>query len=423
VDTSGLTTIQLTEMATLLIGIIAYFVGSWVRDTVPILGRLDMPKAVIGALIVALIILAIELLFDTRVEFGSRLRNALLLVFFTTIGLSAKLHALVSGGRPLIILCLVTVLVLVAQNTVGALFVSAWGAHPAYGVLAGSLSFVGGPGTALAWSQQLEAQGLPGASIVGVGASTLAVISGALIAGPVTGWIVARHKLRSSRPTGTIATFAPAEEVSEGRAAQAAPDEKASTVETLLASVFVIGGAVALGEWINMMGTRIGLLLPGFLSAMIAGVVLTNLADAFRIKLDFKPIETGGAVALQLFLVIALMATPLISVAAILTPLLINVALQVAVTVAVAYFFLFRLLGRDYDAAVTVGGFLGFGLSSMPVAMATMDEIGRRYGPSAKAFLLVSLAGSFFVDLANAMVAKAMLALPVFAIVPAAAGG
>jgi ESS family glutamate:Na+ symporter len=156
---------------------------------------------------------------------------------------------------------------------------------------------------------------------------------------------------------------------------------------------------------------------------MIAGVVLTNLADAFRIKLDFKPIETGGAVALQLFLVIALMATPLISVAAILTPLLINVALQVAVTVAVAYFVLFRLLGRDYDAAVTVGGFLGFGLSSMPVAMATMDEIGRRYGPSAKAFLLVSLAGSFFVDLANAMVAKAMLALPVFAIVPAAAGG
>jgi ESS family glutamate:Na+ symporter len=150
---------------------------------------------------------------------------------------------------------------------------------------------------------------------------------------------------------------------------------------------------------------------------MIAGVLITNLADLFRYRLDFVPIERGGALALQLFLVTALMATPLISVATILLPLVINVVIQVAVTVAIAYFVLFRLLGRDYDAAVTSGGFLGFGLSSMPVAMATMDEVARRYGPSPKAFLLVTLAGSFFVDLANAFVAKAFLALPLFAIV------
>jgi ESS family glutamate:Na+ symporter len=91
--------------------------------------------------------------------------------------------------------------------------------------------------------------------------------------------------------------------------------------------------------------------------------------------------------------------------------------------VAIAYFVLFRLLGSDYDAAVASGGFLGFGLSSMPVAMATMDEVGRRYGPSPKAFLLITLAGSFFVDLANAFVAKGFLALPYFSILPAAGGG
>jgi ESS family glutamate:Na+ symporter len=65
---------------------------------------------------------------------------------------------------------------------------------------------------------------------------------------------------------------------------------------------------------------------------------------------------------------------------------------------------------------VASGGFLGFGLASMPVAMATMDEVGRRYGPSAKAFLLITMAGSFFVDLANAVVAKSFLALPWFAL-------
>jgi ESS family glutamate:Na+ symporter len=185
----------------------------------------------------------------------------------------------------------------------------------------------------------------------------------------------------------------------------------------------VLALAVLMGEKLNQYAREAGFLLPGFLSAMIAGVVITNLADIIKHPLEFGPIEKGGAVALQLFLVIALMSTPLISVAVILVPLMLNVAIQVMVTVAIAYFVLFRLLGRDYDAAVTSGGFLGFGLSSMPVAMATMDEVGRRYGPSPKAFLLITLAGSFFVDLANAFIAKGMLALPFFAIAPTASGG
>lgn len=179
--------------------------------------------------------------------------------------------------------------------------------------------------------------------------------------------------------------------------------------------MFVILLAVGIGDQLNGLAAQAGLLLPGFLSAMIAGVIITNVADAMGYRLDFAPIEQGGALALQLFLVMALMSTPLISVAAILVPLVLNVAIQVVVTVSIAYFILFRLLGRDYDAAVASGGFLGFGLASMPVAMATMDEVGRRYGPSPKAFLLITMAGSFFVDLANAFVAKSFLALPWFA--------
>jgi ESS family glutamate:Na+ symporter len=225
----------------------------------------------------------------------------------------------------------------------------------------------------------------------------------------VTGWIVQRHKLRGPEGTSPDLSFAPP------KPAEAPPPE-ASRTEGLLTTVFLIALSVMVGEQLNVLAAQAGLLLPGFLSAMIAGVVITNVADAVGYKLDFAPIEQGGAVALQLFLVMALMATPLISVAAILVPLMLNVVVQVAVTIMIAYFVLFRLLGRDYDAAVTSGGFLGFGLASMPVAMATMDEIGRRYGPSPKAFLLITLAGSFFVDLANAFVAKAFLAIPALSI-------
>lgn len=404
---------ELDELTTLLVGIAALFAGKAIRQAVPLLRRIDMPNAVVGALVVALLVLFAQLALGIDFAFGGRTRDALLLIFFTTIGLSAKLSALLSGGKPLLILCAVTVVALMAQNLGGAAFAAAWGAHPAYGVLAGSLSFVGGPGTAMAWARELEAQGLAGAQIVGVGAATLAVISGALVAGPITGWIVRRHNLAASGAGG-----APMQAAVVPGGPPAEPKEGGDQLESLLASLFVIALAVYIGEYLNDFARDAGLLLPGFLSAMIAGVVITNLADALRLKLAFAPIERGGAIALQLFLVIALMATPLISVAQILLPLVINVVIQIGLTVAIAYFVLFRLLGRDYEAAVAAGGFLGFGLSSMPVAMATMDEVVRRYGPAPKAFLLITLAGSFFVDLANAFVAKGFLALPFFAIAP-----
>ena len=408
---------ELDELSTLIVGVIALFIGRYIRQSIPFLRKIDMPNAVVGAMVVAVLVLLLQVFFQFDVVFGSRVKDALLLIFFTTIGLSAKLAALKSGGKPLLILCAVTVVALMLQNVSGAALATFWGAHPAYGVLIGSLSFVGGPGTAMAWAKELQAQGLQNAQVVAVGAATLAVIAGALVSGPVTGWIVKRHKLHGQAGAKNDVTFAPPPPPEASKAADS------SQIESLLSSVFVLALAVLVGEKLNDYAREAGLLLPGFLSAMIAGVVITNVADALKHPLDFAPIERGGAVALQLFLVMALMSTPLISVAVIIVPLMLNVVIQVVATVAIAYFVLFRLLGSDYDAAVTSGGFLGFGLSSMPVAMATMDEVAHRYGPSPKAFLLITLAGSFFVDLANAVVAKVFLGLPYFAIVPQAAGG
>lgn len=408
---------ELDELSTLILGVVALFIGGYIRRSVPFLRRIDMPNAVVGAMVIAIIVLFLQVILNFDVAFGSRFKDALLLIFFTTIGLSAKLAALKSGGKPLLILCGVTVVALMVQNISGAALATAWGAHPAYGLLIGSLSFVGGPGTALAWAKELQSQGLQSAQVFAVGAATLAVISGALVSGPVTGWIVKRHKLKASQGVETEVTFAPPPPAKDPEAADA------SLVESLLSTVFVFALAILIGEKLSEYAREAGFLLPGLLSAMIAGVMITNLADMFKYPLAFGPIENGGAVALQLFLVIALMSTPLIPVAVIIVPLMLNVVIQVLATVAIACFILFRLLGKDYDAALTSGGFLGFGLSSMPVAMATMDEVGRRYGPSPKAFLLITLAGSFFVDLANAVVVKLFLGLPYFLITAPAVGG
>lgn len=397
-------TIALSELETLAIGLIALVLANALSRRVGLLARMGVPIPVLGGLLVALCAALLFRFGGTSIEFASGLRDFFLLAFFTTVGLSAKLSALKAGGRPLVILCLVTVILLVVQNVVGVLVASMVGAHPFYGVLIGSVSFVGGPGTAAAWAKEAQAMGLMNAPEIAVAAATLAVVVGSIVSGPVTSWLVKRSNLRG--PAGPISASWVAPEPSTP--AHAPPI--ATVMQVLLMMIVAILAGAAVNTWAK----EAGVVLPGFLTAMLAGAAITNLADVTGAKIDFVPIERGGEIALQSFLVMYLMSLKLWTLGSAIGPLTLNVLLQVVVTVLVGVFLLYRWLGRDYDAAVTVGGFLGFGLSSMPVAMATMDSVAQRYGPSPKAFLLIALAGSFFVDLANAFIVKGFMALPGF---------
>jgi hypothetical protein len=259
-----------------------------------------------------------------------------------------------------VILCVVTVILLVVQNVVGLLVASIAGAHPFYGLLIGSISFVGGPGTAAAWAKEAQAMGLAHAPEVAVGAATLAVVVGAIVSGPITGWLIKRRNLNG--PTGQT----PASWVAPEPVTPAPAPPIATIMQVLLLIVVAVLAGAAANDW----GRNAGLVLPGFLTAMLAGVAITNLGDAIGAKFDFVPIERGGEIALQAFLVMYLMSLKLWTLGAAIGPLMANVVIQVVVTATIGVVLLFRWLGRDYDAAVTVGGFLGFGLSSMPVAMA-----------------------------------------------------
>jgi ESS family glutamate:Na+ symporter len=399
-------TLELDDLQTLVTALAALLFANELMRRVPALGKLNVPSPVVGGVAVALLIALIRTWFDAEILFASHLTDFLLLMFFTTVGLSAKLSALKAGGKPLLVLCAVTVLMIVLQNLVGIGVALGYGAHPYYGLLVGSVSFVGGPGTAAAWAKEAQAVGLEHAPEVALAGATLAVVVGAIAAGPITGWIVQRHGLHATAPVKQ-APWAPEEE-GEHREVRAIP------MEEVFRAFLLITGAVLLGQTVNEWSRGAGLVLPGFLTAMLSGVVITNVADLLGRKIDFGPIERDGEFALQTFLVMFLMSLKLWTLGAAVVPLVINVILQVIAAAVLGYFVLFRLLGRNYDAAVTVGGFLGFALSSMTVGMASMDKVASRYGPSPKAFLLVTLAGSFFVDLANAFAVKGFLMLPMF---------
>ncbi len=397
---------SLNELQTLAAGLLAVVIGSSLTGRLRFLARLDIPSPVVGGIIIAVAVTLIRSWAGVEILFGSQLSEFFLLMFFTTVGLSAKLSALKSGGRPLAILCGVTVLLIVAQNILGVVVALVYGAHPFHGLLVGSVSLVGGPGTAAAWGKEAQAMGLQHAPEVAMAGATLAVVAGALVSGPATGWLVRRKRLQG--PSGPSA----APWVDPGTTA--AESTAAPGIDQVMRTTLLIVATVLLGSFLNDRGRAAGIVLPGFLTAMLGGVLITNLADVFRMKLAFGPIERNGQIALQAFLAMYLMSLRLWSLGGIIAPLAINIALQIVLIVIIGYALLFRFLGRDYDAALTVGGFVGFGLSSIAVGMATMDKVAQRYGPSPRAFLLITLAGSFFVDLANAFVVQIFLLLPIF---------
>jgi len=391
-------TYNVSEFITLIVALVALITGEFLCSRIGLLKRASIPAPVVGGILTALLVSFIESFFNVRIEFATQLRDVLILLFFVSLGFTAKLSALRTGGKPLFLICIITVVLLILQNLVGIGVALARGAHPFYGLLAGSISFVGGPGTAMAWAKEASGMGLKNAELVAISAATFAVSIGAIVSGPFVSWIIKRHNLHSDPASGHLPEVK-----------KEATIQPAASTSSLIKMMLIMSVAIWMGIQLNAYSTGMNLLLPGFLCSLLAGMLITNLADLRKISMPVALTDRVGDLALQIFLAISLMSLKINSIGVILVPIAIVVVLQVLLAAAVGYFLLFRSLGKDYDAAVAVGGFLGYAISSMPVAMATMEQISKRYGPAPRAVLLITLCGSFFVDLANTFIVKGFM--------------
>ena len=153
--------------------------------------------------------------------------------------------------------------------------------------------------------------------------------------------------------------------------------------------------------------------IPTFVWALASGVIVRNtLAKVFRVSVFDRCVDVYGNVSLSLFLAMALLSLELWTIKDLAVPLVIILAVQALVMVIYAYFVTFKVMGSDYDAAVLAGGFCGFGMGATPTAVANMQAITQRFGPSYKAFLIVPMVGAFFVDLLNAGILSIITSLP-----------
>ncbi len=341
---------------------------------------------------------------NRQIEFDLTPRDTLLLVFFSTIGLSAKLRTLISGGKSLAKLVICAVGFLILQDIAGIAVALSFGGHPAYGLLAGSVSFAGGHGTAISYGQLAADQGLPGAMELGMACATFGLIAGGLIGGPIARRLTGKYKLSGDVEQQTMV---PGPEETN----QAGP----VTLNGMLDSVFVLAICIAAGAAVNQwIGQRWEMPLPGFLAAMFVGIVITNGLDFFKIELHKPSISLCSDVSLQLFLAMSLMSLQLWTLGGAIGPLLVVLLVQIGVMAAFALYIVFPAMGRDYDAAVIAVGFSGLGLGATPVGIANMHAVTEKFGASQKAFLIVPLVGAFFLDIANAAIIQAILATPFF---------
>jgi ESS family glutamate:Na+ symporter len=405
VSQSGM--VEIVGADVLIIAIVVWFVGTFLTKRISVLERYNIPAAVTGGLLCSLVVTAIYVGFDRQISFDMRLRDILLLVFFSTIGLSAKLRLLAEGGKALAILLAVAAVFLIVQDLTGVLLTKLMGVHPAYGLFGGSISLAGGHGTAIAWGVEAEAAGLSRAKEIGLAFATFGLIAGGVIGGPIGELLIRRNGLSDVN-----------QNKSEIRNATDELMPTAAPLSGVLGTLLMLAICVEAGDLVNRLLFSRGVTLPGFLTAMMVGIVLTNGADLIRVKLSDPAIERAGEISLQLFLCMSLMSMQLWTLVQAIGPILFVLSAQMLVMTLFAVMVVFRVMGRDYDAGVIATGFVGLGLGATPVGIANMNAITSKYGPSPKAYLVIPLIGAFFIDLTNALIIKFFVGLPIISQTP-----
>lgn len=398
--------IQLDTYGTLVAATLVLLLGRKCVQSVKLLNKYTIPEPVAGGLLVAVMLLLANRIMGWEIGFDISLKEPLMLAFFATIGLNANLASLRSGGKSLMLLIFVVVGLLLLQNVIGIGMAKMLGMDPLMGLLAGSITLSGGHGTGAAWSKVfVERYGFESATEVAMACATFGLVLGGIIGGPVARYLVSH----SSTPNG-----------SQDDAADPSAFEKPSigrmiTPLVLVETIALIAICLTAGSHISLLLQGSAFEIPTFVCVLFVGVILSNLLAWLGFYRVFdRAVSVLGNVSLSLFLAMALMSLKLWEMASLALPMMAILLVQTVAMALYAIFVTYRVMGKNYDAAVLAAGHCGFGLGATPTAIANMQAITNQFGPSHLAFLVVPMVGAFFLDIANAIVIKLFLMLPVF---------
>ena len=401
---------------TLIAAVIVLLLGRFLVNKIDFLKRYNIPEPVAGGLVAAILSLIVHQFWGYSITTSSELQTSFMLVFFASIGLSANFAKLKEGGLALVVFLVAVSAFIIVQDFVGMSLATLLGLDPLIGLIAGSITLTGGHGTAGAWGEIFEVKyGIQGAVALGMASATFGLIIGGIIGGPLAKLLINRYSLSTPRTNEQIKKQDNTPEDINGT--EYVPFEyphrvRLITADNAITTLGLFAICLAFADFMtsHMKGTILE--LPTFVWALAGGVLIRNILEGvFKIQIFDRAIDVFGNASLSLYLAMALLSLKLWQLADLAGPLVVILGAQTITMALYAAFVTFRVMGKDYDAAVLTAGHCGFGMGATPTAVANMQAITNMYGPSHKAFLIVPLCGAFFVDLINATVIQVILKL------------
>lgn len=411
-----MTNIELDMIQTAGIGALALLVGMVLTRKIAFLQRFCIPSPVSGGIIFSLLTLALYGWFHIEVAFDATLKDIFMLAFFTSVGFQSDLKVLKQGGKTLIIMLILLVIIITMQNLMPLGITRLMDVNSLVAIATGSVSMTGGHGTAGGFAGVLEEMGLQGADTIGMAAATFGLIAGSMVGGPLTELII-RKKLKEEQMQPQDETIDPAmagiesdEASPEGRAKHISSNEQEfqQYAKACYWILMVMGGGILLSRLL----AKTGVTFPTYFGALILAAIVRNIIGVIKYKengkwvkadklIDMERIVSVGNICLSLFLGIAMISLRLWELQSLALPFIIILVSQVIMMILFVYYIAFPFLGRNYDAAVLCAGFCGFGLGATPNAMANMSAVCYKYRYTVKPFLIIPIVGAMFTDIIN----------------------
>jgi ESS family glutamate:Na+ symporter len=368
---------------------VIFWIGSWVVKKSAFLSKYCIPAPLVGGLIFALINTVLAASGIMTISLDTTLQNILMNAFFTTIGFAASIPLIKKGGKQILVILSLSVVVLTLQNVIGSGIASLFGIDPRLGLAVGSTALMGGPGTAAAFGAVMESPvyGVKGATVVGLAAATFGLVSGSMLGGPIM-----RRRLNKLTRMNKLALSEKAatnEEVEEKKA----PIMIETNIDRFVSAAMFLALALGSGVVLSNIMAASGITFPDYMGALVMGAVIRNVVEAIGHHHPNEEMEIIGEVSLSLFLAMALMGLKLWVLADLALPIIVILIAQVAFMFLFSYYVIFKLLGKNYESAVQTAGFIGYAMGSMSNAMANMQAITKKYGSAPTAFLAIPIGG------------------------------
>lgn len=400
----GMMTMNLDMVQSLTFTTIVLLIGSFIKSKVSILQKYCIPAPVVGGFSFAIISFVLRQTGVIAIVFDTTLQAILMTAFFTTVGFTASFKALKKGGLGVIKFLIVAVLLVMAQDIIGVLSAKAIGVNPLLGLIAGSVSMTGGHGSSGAFGPLMEAQGLNGALSIAMACATFGLVAGSIIGGPIANRLVEKYNLGNKDDEY--------DNLIELEAAGLDSDASACEVnlpklseQSLVSGAIQIIVAMGLGTLISAGFSSVGITMPSYIGAMLIAAIMRNLSDVKGVwKTPENELSSIGGICLSLFLSMAMCSLKLWELVDLAVPIIILLSIQTILMILFAYFVTFRIMGKDYTAAVLAAGHCGFGMGATPNGIANMESVASKFGPCQSAFFILPLVGALFIEFFNSAV-------------------